>query len=111
MSRRSETSPKEFIMRRSIIALSAAFALAIPGLALADAPEPITFVHNGVDYNYTVAQEGQTRVLTGTANHGAVPFRLRVSGKRVSGTFNGQPIDFALRDVQHQQGIVIVAAR
>ena len=98
-------------MRRSIIALSAAFALAVPGLALADAPEPISFVHNGVDYNYTVAQDGQARVLTGTAHHGAVPFRLRVTDKRVSGTYNDAPVDFALRDVKHQQGIVIVAAR
>jgi len=98
-------------MRRSIIALSAAFALALPGIALADAPEAQSFVHNGVDYTYTVTQDGQTRVLTGTANHGAVPFRLRVSSKRVSGTYNDAPVDFALRDVQHQSGIVIVAAR
>ena len=98
-------------MRRSIIALTAAFTLAIPGIALADAPEPISFVHNGVDYSYTVAQDGKVRVLTGTAHHGAVPFTLRISAKRVSGTFNNQPIDFALRDVQHQQGIVVVAAR
>ncbi len=98
-------------MRRSLIALTAAFALTVPGIALADAPEPISFVHNGVEYSYTIAQQGEARVLTGAANHGAVPFRLRVSGKRVSGTFNGQPIEFSLRDVQHQQGIVIVAAR
>lgn len=98
-------------MRRSLIALTAAFALAIPGIALADAPEPISFVHNGVEYSYTIAQQGEARVLTGTANNGAVPFRLRVSGKRVSGTYNGSPVDFSLRDVRHQQGIVIVAAR
>jgi len=98
-------------MRRSIIALTAAFALAIPGIALADAPEPISFVHNGVDYSYTVAQDGKARVLTGTAHHGAVPFRLKVSASRVSGTYNDTPVDFALRDVQHQSGIVVVATR
>ena len=98
-------------MRRSFIALSAALTLATPGIARADAPEPISFVHNGVDYNYTVAQDGKVRVLTGSAHHGAVPFQLRISGKRVSGTYNDAPVDFALRDVQHQQGIVIVAAR
>ena len=98
-------------MRRSIIPLSAALVLVIPGIALADAPEAISFVHNGVDYNYTVAQDGNARVLTGSAHHGAVPFALRVSTKRVSGTYDNQPVDFALRDVQHQSGIVIVATR
>ncbi len=98
-------------MRRSIFALTAAFALATPGIALADAAEPISFVHNGVDYSYTIAQDGKVRVLTGASHHGAVPFQLRISEKRVSGTYNGQPIEFALRDVQRQQGIVIVAAR
>lgn len=98
-------------MRRSLIALSAAFALAVPSTAFADAPEPISFVHNGVDYSYTVVQVGNVRVLTGSAHHGAVPFRLRVSAKRVSGTYNDAPVDFALRDVQRQSGIVIVAAR
>ena len=98
-------------MRRSIIAISAALTLAIPGIALADAPEPITFVHKGVDYSYTVTEDGQTRVLTSTAHHGAVPFRLRVTSKRVSGTYNDTPVHFALKDVQHQRGIVIVATR
>jgi len=98
-------------MRRSITAISAALALAIPGIAFADAPAPMAFVHNGVDYSYTVVQDGQARVLTGTAHKGAVPFRLRVTDKRVSGTYNDAPVDFALRDVKHQQGIVIVATR
>jgi hypothetical protein len=103
-------------MRRSIIALSAALALTIPGIALAEAPEaispePVSFVHKGVDYSYTIAQDGKVRVLTGTAHNGAVPFRLRITSKRVLGTYNNLPIDFALRDVQHQIGIVVVAAR
>ena len=98
-------------MRRSIIALSAALTLAIPGIALADAPEQINFVHKGVDYSYTIVQDGEARVLTGTAHGGVVPFRLRVTSKRVSGTYNDTPVDFALKDVQHQTGIVVVASR
>ena len=74
-----------------------AFSLASPG----HAKEQLTsFTHDGVTYSYTVSNiSDSSRVIEGYASPGS-PFRLVVSKGRVSGTVNGTPVAFKVKDVK-----------
>lgn len=74
---------------------AAAVLAALPVAAHAEGAR--SFSHEGVDYVYTTAQKGDATVLEGTAS-GGLPFRLVVSGSRVSGTYNFYPVSFRLKD-------------
>ena len=82
------------------ISLSAALlALSLTSAGYAK-EQPKKFTHQGVTYSYTVTDTADNRrVIQGYASPGT-PFRLVVSRGRVSGTANGAPVEFKMKDVQ-----------
>ena len=61
------------------------------------AAEPVTMVHEGVTYHYTIENEGNTQILTGAVDRGET-FRLVVANGRVSGMVGNRPVSFAVRE-------------
>lgn len=59
-----------------------------------------TLTHDGITYKYSVAQKGETRVITGYDTTNRRPFTLRVARGQVVGEVDGQPVSFALREVK-----------
>ncbi len=84
-------------MLKTVFAAGAAFAAVAATTAYAD--ETRDFSHDGVHYNYTTEQKGKVTVISGTAQ-GQVPFRLYVSGNRVTGTYNSRNVNFRLADAK-----------
>ena len=86
--------------------IKTSFSLTAAALFLAAAPqvaaaaEDATFAHKGVSYSYTTEDAAGEKVIRGTAYAGSVPFELHVRKKSVTGTFNYQPIEFTLKDVE-----------
>jgi len=72
------------------------FGLIVAGPAIAAE----TLTYQGNTYEYTVAQEGTTRVITGYNVSSRRPFTLRVARGRVEGVVNGNTVAFSLRDVK-----------
>ncbi|UVO54603.1 hypothetical protein [Sphingomonas sp. SUN039] len=72
------------------------FGLLVSGPAIAAE----TLTHNGITYEYTVAEKGGSRVITGYDLTNRRAFTLRVGKRRVEGEVDGQPVSFALRDVK-----------
>ena len=72
--------------------------------------EDTTFERDGVTYSYTTSVENGRTVITGKTN-GAVPFRLVVRGERVTGQYNGSPVEFSLRDVKREAAAAALAVR
>jgi hypothetical protein len=91
------------ILAAGILALNATVAMA--------APDVTTMEHQGVRYTYTVEQNGEGRTIRGTTNTSTKPFVLYVSKRTVTGTIDGNPVEFSLRDVKRLRGVVEVAAR
>ncbi|TCM18997.1 hypothetical protein EDF56_104532 [Novosphingobium sp. PhB165] len=87
-------------MFKTIFAGGAAIAAVALGAVSAHAEDARDFQHDGVHYNYTTAQKGNVTVIQGTAS-GQVPFRLYVSGNRVTGTYNSRNVDFRLADARN----------
>ncbi len=79
---------------------AAAILLAVPAAASAAEPDAGTFTYEGVKYDYTAAQDGDVKVLKGSAYAGKVPFELRVNKRTVTGRFNGRPVSFNVKDVK-----------
>lgn len=81
---------------------AAALLLAAPAVATAAEAEGETgsFTYQGVKYNYTAEQQGDVKVLKGSAYAGKVPFELRVTKRAVTGRFNGRPVSFDVKDVK-----------
>ncbi|HKT84841.1 MAG TPA: hypothetical protein VJQ77_02010 [Novosphingobium sp.] len=77
---------------------AAAALVALP--IAAHAEDARNFSHEGVDYVYTTEQKGESTVIRGKAN-GGVPFRLIVSGDRVTGTYNFHKVNFSLKNAQN----------
>jgi len=75
--------------------LPAALAATVISPAFAH-EEPVTFSRDGVSYTYTVETVGTRRIIEGRATPGA-PFRLVVSGNRVTGEANGVPVSFRVK--------------
>lgn len=76
-------------------------AIALAALpAAAHAEDARSFSHEGVDYVYTAQQKGKATVIEGTAT-GGVPFRLVVSGNRVTGTYNFNNVNFSVKNSQN----------
>lgn len=71
-------------------------ALLLPAVAHADTT---AFERDGISYNYTTALVNGRTVISGKDGAGK-SFRLVVGQTRVRGTYNGTPIDIALRDVK-----------
>lgn len=88
--------------------ITTAFALATSALLLpvAAQAEEKTFERDGVRYVYSAEVRNGSTVLSGTADR--TPFRLVVRGKRVSGQFNNNPVEFSLRDVKNRTETVAV---
>ncbi len=78
----------------------AAVALAVPAVAQAEEAAVRTFVHDGVEYSYTTEVKGNARILRGTADNGRTPFVLRVTDRRVDGSFDGNAVQFSRARVQ-----------
>lgn len=73
------------------------FAVVSPAVAKEEAS---SFTRDGVSYTYTVTNvDANTRILEGTASPGN-PFRLVVSGSRVSGKANGIPVSFTVKETK-----------
>lgn len=85
---------KDFAMFKTVF--TAAAALVVLPVA-AHAEDARTFSHEGVDYVYTTEQKGKATVIKGTAA-GGVPFRLVVSGNRVTGTYNFHNVNFVVKN-------------
>ncbi|WP_404333752.1 hypothetical protein AB2M62_11165 [Sphingomonas sp. MMS12-HWE2-04] len=66
--------------RLFLAAAAATLTFAAPALATER-----TFTHEGVTYNYTVTQQGDVKVLEGTAAPTGEKFRLTVKNGWVSG--------------------------
>lgn len=79
---------------------AAALLLGAPAAASAAEPEVGTFTFEGVKYDYTAEQQGEIKVLKGSAYAGKVPFELRVTKRAVTGRFNGRPVSFDVKDVK-----------
>ena len=88
-------------MIKSSFAIAAtALFLATPAVASAAEPTTGSFTHMGVQYDYTAEQDGEVKVLKGSAYAGKVPFELRVNKRTVTGRFNGRPVSFNVKDVK-----------
>lgn len=74
--------------------------LAAPVVAIAAEADAGSFTYKGVKYDYTAEQQGEVKVLKGSAYAGKVPFELRVSKRAVTGNFNGRPVSFDVKDVK-----------
>lgn len=59
-----------------------------------------TLTHDGITYEYSVAEKDGARVITGFDTTNRRAFTLRVANGRVVGEVDGQPVRFALRDVK-----------
>lgn len=81
-------------------ATAAVAFLAAPIVANAAEAEAGSFTYQGVKYDYTAEQQGEVKVLKGSAYAGKVPFELRVSKRTVTGRFNGHPVAFDVKDVK-----------
>jgi len=79
---------------------AAALLLAAPAVASAAESETGSFTHQGVKYDYTAEQQGEVKVLKGSAYAGKVPFELRVTKRTVTGRFNGRPVAFDVKDIK-----------
>lgn len=79
---------------------AAALLLAAPAAASAAEAEVGSFTYQGVKYDYTAEQQGEVKVLKGSAYAGKVPFELRVNKRTVTGRFNGRPVSFEVKDVK-----------
>ena len=91
-----------------ILAMNATVAMAAPSTTTV---ATTTMEHQGVRYTYTVEQNGEGRTIRGTTNTSSKPFVLYVSKRTVTGTVDGNPVEFSLRDVKRLRGVVEVAAR
>lgn len=85
---------KDFAMFKTIFTAAAAL-VALP--IAAHAEDARTFSHEGVDFVYTTEQKGKATVIQGTAD-GGVPFRLVLSGNRVTGTYNFHNVNFVVKN-------------
>ncbi|HEX8300941.1 hypothetical protein [Sphingomonas sp.] len=74
-----------------IVFAAAAASLAFAGPALADERQ---LTRDGVTYNYTIAKQGDARILAGTASLGG-RFRLVVKDGWVRGHVGSTPVSFA----------------
>lgn len=79
---------------------AAALLLAAPAAASAAEGETGSFTYQGVKYDYTAEQQGEVKVLKGSAYAGKVPFELKVTKRSVTGRFNGRPVSFDVKDVK-----------
>lgn len=93
--------PGDIAMFNSSFAITAAaLFLAVPAVANAAERDTGSFTYQGVKYDYTAEQDGDVRILKGSAYAGKVPFELRVNKRTVNGRFNGRPVSFNLKDVK-----------
>jgi hypothetical protein len=94
--------PGDIAMFNSSFAITAAALLLAAPAAVANAAEPDagSFTYQGVKYDYTAEQQGDVKVLKGSAYAGKVPFELRVNKRTVTGRFNGRPVSFDVKDVK-----------
>lgn len=83
-----------------MIKLFAAAALTFGAVAAAPAVAAETLTYQGVTYEYTVTEQGATRVISGHDLDRRRPFVLRVARGRVEGEVNGSMVSFSLRDVK-----------
>ncbi|RYY26845.1 MAG: hypothetical protein EOP62_08785 [Sphingomonadales bacterium] len=74
--------------RYLLAAVAATLTLAAPALA-----NERTFTHEGVTYTYTSVQQGEARVLEGSASEGG-DFRLTVKNGWVRGKVGGTRVSF-----------------
>lgn len=81
-------------------AIAAVAFLAAPVAASAAEADAGSFTYKGVKYDYTAEQQGDVKVLKGSAYAGKVPFELRVTKRAVTGNFNGRPVSFDVKDVK-----------
>jgi hypothetical protein len=88
---------------------SKTFALATAALLLPAAAhaEEVAFERDGVTYAYTTTVENGRTVITGKANE-RVPFRLVVRGQRVTGVYNGNPVEFSIREAKAEAAALAV---
>ncbi len=80
-------------MTKYMIAFAAATLAAAPAFAE-------TMTRDGVTYLYTVAQQGDVKVISGKDTTSGNDFTFRVAHGRVEGLVAGRPVDFSLSDVK-----------
>lgn len=97
-------------MTKFVTAAIAAFALAVPAIALAQ-PEQSRFEHDGFTYVFTARDAGKAKIIAGNRYPGADSFRLVVSNGRVRGTSAGKAVEFRLSEVERIQRAETLAAR
>jgi hypothetical protein len=71
-------------------------------LAIATAATPAlaeTFEHAGTTYEYSVAQKGTIRFISGKDVNSGRPFELMVRRGWVEGTVDGNPVSFSTRNL------------
>ena len=90
-------------MTKLIFAAAASLVLAGPALA-----GERTFKHEGVTYAYTVKQDGDARILEGTASSGG-DFRLVVKNGWVDGRVHNVRVSY--RAPTRRKAAVLVAQR
>jgi hypothetical protein len=90
--------PGDIAMIKTVLAAAAAVLIATP--VFAAEPETGSFTYQGVKYDYTAEQQGEVKVLKGSAYAGKVPFELKVTKRSVTGRFNGRPVSFDVKDVK-----------
>ncbi|MBB3860221.1 hypothetical protein GGQ88_001487 [Novosphingobium hassiacum] len=88
------------MLNSSFAITAAALFLAVPAVANAAEPDAGAFTYQGVKYDYTAEQDGEVKVLKGSAYAGKVPFELRVNKRTVTGRFNGRPVSFNVKDIK-----------
>lgn len=94
---------------RMLLAFTAATLAATP--AIAAEPAEGRFTHDGYTYVYKSVEKDGRKVITGRRFPGSTPFRLVVSGDRVSGVTNGVRVAFKLNEVERLDSVERLAAR
>lgn len=97
-------------MTKFVTAAIAAFALAVPAVALAQ-PEQTRFEHDGFTYVFTARDAGKAKIIAGKRYPGADSFRLIVSNGRVRGTSAGKTVEFRLSEVERIDNATTLASR
>lgn len=82
-------------MRKIAISLAlVSTAFAAPALA----QEEKTFLHDGIEYEYSTRTVGNATLVTGTDDRGRT-FRLYITDSRVRGTYDKSRVSFERSDV------------
>jgi hypothetical protein len=92
------------------LAAALTVSVAAPALASPAATDaPVVLEHEGHRYVYTVAEQGDARIIRGIDELSGKRFTLRVRGDRVRGEYGSTPVSFRASQTQGTAATMIAA--